>query len=447
MSSLSATISNTPGYEPLSATIADYWRQSYVQAIQALPNLFRYYTLGEAVGSLTADDKSTNGADATYSTGTVPVLGETGWGDARTSARFVSGSHLNLYSAAFNSGWNKDEFTIGFAFKAPNLAFWTTSTRYFFNFLVDSNNFFLMTVLNNTLGVTYRGAGTSKTAQFASGAGEEWYHIAITVSKANDRFRLYVNGLQRGTDLTALPTFSGALSSIRTTLGDYQTTALGPILANIQHFFICNSELTAAQIKTISSPFTIGEKNILIVGDSKATAATGVKSWRTMLRDGLYIPSQTNWTESPTAIGITGISTATMATLVDGHIAAMSTTPDVILYNLGANDVSIPITAQWPIDTNYILDAYHTAFPFAKIYLAKVWRQDTGGIAARIATINNYIDTAVLPGRTAWLAVGMDEGTYLPGSDDGATYTEDGIHYSSAGAMLVAQNWQTGMGY
>lgn len=450
--SLSATIRRKAGWEPLSATIEPHWRPGYLQQIQAIPDLFRYYTLGEAVGALTADDQSANGGDGTYSTGTVPVLGESGWGDGRTSARFPSGSFLNLYSAAFNSGFNRDEFSLVYAFRAPSQAWWAGATHYIFDFQADGNNYFLMNVLNNTFGVTYRGGGTSKTAAFASGAGMDWYHVGVTVSKAADRLRLYINGLQRGVDVTGLPTFTGSFLSTRCTFGEYQTSVTGPFLANAQHLAMVNREMTAAEMKAISSPFTIGEKNILVVGDSKATVATGVKSWRTMLRDGLYIPSKTNWTESPAALAFTGISTHTMRGLVDGHIAAMTTTPNVILYNLGVNDASIEITSEFPVDTNYILDAYHAAFPSTPIKMARVWRRDDGGVyAPRIATMNNYIDTAVLPGRTAWLSVGLDESTILPGDDNGATNTDgdppDGIHYSTVGSMLIADGWQLGMGY
>jgi len=133
-----------------------------------------------------------------------------------------------------------------------------------------------------------------------------------------------------------------------------------------------------------------------------------------------------------------------MKALVDADLAAATYTPRVILFNLGANDVvAIPAEATWKTNLAYILDAFNTKWPGAKVYLMRPWRRNYGAECNSLATwIADVIST-----RSTWASVGPDERVFLEGGDDGATYTYDGVHQNAAGATLTAAQWHAVIGY
>jgi lysophospholipase L1-like esterase len=176
--------------------------------------------------------------------------------------------------------------------------------------------------------------------------------------------------------------------------------------------------------------------NILPYGDSK-TAGAGETSYVPFLCRGI------GTFETPTRIAVGGRSTASAASAVAAELAAASGTPNYICYNLGANDVtSLPAEATWKANTAAILDAMHTKWPSAQIYLARPWRRS---YAAECNTLATWQD-AVMATR-AWAHVGPDERVFLENGDDGARYTSDGVHPTTPdGYILTAAAWKTAMG-
>lgn len=143
-------------------------------------------------------------------------------------------------------------------------------------------------------------------------------------------------------------------------------------------------------------------------------------------------------------LSLGGRTVATGADEIDAELDASSISPQYVLANLGANDVSLglPTEATWKADYQYILDAIHTKWPSAKIYMMRPWRQtyDTecntlAGWIADLVAANSYCYT------------GPDERVFLENGDDGATYTRDGIHPNAAGYALTAAQWQSAIGY
>jgi hypothetical protein len=146
-------------------------------------------------------------------------------------------------------------------------------------------------------------------------------------------------------------------------------------------------------------------------------------------------------------IAVNGATTAAMKATVDADLAAVSSrvTPSFVLYNLGVNDMGdLSNKALWQTNTAYIFDAFHAKWPASKVYAAHVWKQ---GFDAQAATLVGWLDE-LKTGREAWLFDGHDERVWLKGSDDGATMSYDGIHYSNPpGAEECASQWQTALGY
>ena len=147
--------------------------------------------------------------------------------------------------------------------------------------------------------------------------------------------------------------------------------------------------------------------------------------------------------ETPSRIAVGGRSTAAAAAAVDAELAATNGTPDYILYNLGANDASVLVEATWKANTAYILDAMHTKWPNAQIYMARPWRR---GYASNCNTIATWQDSVM--STRSWVHVGPDERVFLENGDDGARYTSDGVHpRAQEGYIVTARAWQSALGF
>lgn len=167
------------------------------------------------------------------------------------------------------------------------------------------------------------------------------------------------------------------------------------------------------------------------MGDSK-TANNAQYSWVKNLDNkynapGLYLAAP--------VLATSGWTSTQLKNAVDAWLATYSSVvaPAWVLINIGANG--------WvEADVQYTLDAIHAAWPNAQARLTGVWKNT--GIQVSAAQI-----ASACTGRTAWCAMGADEFVYLKGSDNGASETYDGQHYSAFGARQAAAAWRTALGY
>jgi hypothetical protein len=124
---------------------------------------------------------------------------------------------------------------------------------------------------------------------------------------------------------------------------------------------------------------------------------------------------------------------------IDANLGDVSGTVTRIAINLGVNEIitTLPAEATWKADYTSIIDSLRAKWPTAEIWLAKPWAQGEG---ANSDTIAGWIDD-IVGGYVSGVAVGPDERTWLENGDDGATYTTDGVHYSSAAQPVCAAEW------
>jgi hypothetical protein len=115
------------------------------------------------------------------------------------------------------------------------------------------------------------------------------------------------------------------------------------------------------------------------------------------------------------------------------------------MVNVGVNDFSLSLTSgEWIGYMQTIIDAIHTKWPRALIYVAKPWSR---GFDATADTFAGWVDTLVAS-RSSFASVGTDERVWLKGSDNGTTMTTDGTHYSvPTGQAENAAQWRTVLGY
>lgn len=199
---------------------------------------------------------------------------------------------------------------------------------------------------------------------------------------------------------------------------------------------------TANEHGAVSSFFltNAGSAYLFAVGDSK----TDSDDWVGLLIASLTNKTGSNWYEIGPRFGVPGYTTAQMKTYIDNNLASVTGTANNITINLGANDMtSMPTQSAFKASLTSIIDSLRAKWSGCKIYVARPWRQGHDTDANNLATwIGEVIATY---GSNVY--AGIDERVVVKGSDDGASETIDGIHYSQAEEPVIAAAWTTSMGY
>jgi lysophospholipase L1-like esterase len=406
--------------------------------------LLRYYQLYDLSGTA-AVDKSTNLANGTY-TGS-PTLGEPGVIASAKSALFGANSYMNFYTAGLAAAYTPDEMTVGVFFKPP-AGWWTDNAQhYLFNLDIDNNNcrrFYKTT--SNVLGLTNLSNSVAKSIQATTFNSYNWTSFIATISRSNDRARLYVNGSPWAAGTTGLETYQGTLSSARALIANLNTTSHAyASLCWQSDFFLATRELTPAEVAIASNPWSGGVTNFLGIGDSKTA---NNPNWRTYVTD-LMGANGKRWVSWPLTYSNGGWTTQNVKDGIDAYLASAVGTPNYIIANLGANDVAAGDPGvTWKTNTMYWISACHVKYPNAQVYLTKSWRRGTSqNIIDGEAAVNTYTDQILAdPTYSSYTHIGVNEADFMPGSDDGATNTQDGIHPTSVGATLWAAAMKTVLG-
>ena len=185
-----------------------------------------------------------------------------------------------------------------------------------------------------------------------------------------------------------------------------------------------------------------GRKCFLVVGDSKVLGLSDDTSPYGNGQNGfpLYLRQSSGMIEVTPRSGYSGKTLADIvSTYLYPDMAQSYFNPDFVLLNIGANDVAaIPAQSTWEANLATCLDAWHTRYPKAHIYITRPWRQTYD---AQCNLLAGYIDN-VIATRSEFAHLGVDERIFLKGSDNGATYTSDGIHPNHLGHVLSANEWR-----
>lgn len=198
----------------------------------------------------------------------------------------------------------------------------------------------------------------------------------------------------------------------------------------------------------LSAPAGLSPRRIFAYGDSytygtgdDTPPAAGQGGYQPILIASLVASTNRGWSEVPSRVGKGGYTAAALKADVDADLAARNgVTPDYILVDVGQNDLaSMPTKAAWVANVGYILDAMHTKWPTAQIYVARVY---SAGYPAETATIDDDWIPTVLSTRTGWASLGIDRRTVLnsPGDLDGSE------HPTRQGYTKMAAAWKVVLG-
>lgn len=221
-----------------------YWRRVLSVAGDAL---IGYWPLWEP-SDVVAFDLAGYQRNAAY---TAVTLNQPGMGDGSACPSFDgSTSFCNIYSAGFAAAFNNQEVTVLAWCKMPSAALTDGVTRRALNIGADSNNVVRISKpnTNNNLSVSYVAGGTNKVVTKASVTTTDWFHIGLTASKSADQVKMYYNGIQDGSTLTALGVWAGALASTLTVIGAGSTVPAAPWNGWIVHLGVWARALSAAEV-------------------------------------------------------------------------------------------------------------------------------------------------------------------------------------------------------
>lgn len=215
----------------------------------------RYNKLNETSGT-TIVDSSTNAYTGTY---TGVDLANTDSPFLPEKAPFWDGTndYGNLYSAAFGTAMNLDEFTVMVWIKVSGAGVWTDGVaRNFFDIerLVFNNEVQIQKLTtNNTVRFRRDGAGVTKLVDVAGFSETTWFCLAISASVAGGGLltagdlRAYKNGVQVGTTQTGNIASTGSgLNSASVVLGASSTTPTNVHSGYLSRFIIWNRPIDAA---------------------------------------------------------------------------------------------------------------------------------------------------------------------------------------------------------
>jgi hypothetical protein len=207
-------INNDSDENPYNWTV-NFTVRTYTEKSLALGSPKQIPVMNETSGT-NADDATSENNDGTYSGVTLnsiasPVAGDNAplWGGVNDT--------LNVFSAGLAADFNGQEFTIGVWVKMSGAGVWTDATeRRILHWQADASNEIRISknTTSNQIQFQYIAGGTTKSITYTIST-TNWFRVELTVSKAGDYMRAYVDGVQVGSTQTGLGTFTGSLTAAR----------------------------------------------------------------------------------------------------------------------------------------------------------------------------------------------------------------------------------------
>lgn len=230
--------------------------KTYLEKVLSIQrsSLIAYWPLTEGGGSVADNAEGTAARDGAY-TG-VELANTAGPGASMGLAGLWDGTsdYVNIYSASLNSAFNNSELTVACWCKVANAGVWTDGLvrrAVVLRASVGNRVLLFRSNANNTAGVQYIAAGIASTVTF-NNPTLNWFHLAITVSKSNDRMKCYLNGLQSGATQTGLTVWTGALETTGCFIGANTNTPTEAWSGYLAHCAVWSSELTASEVALLA---------------------------------------------------------------------------------------------------------------------------------------------------------------------------------------------------
>ena len=210
-------------HEKIFATVLSGGGDRYHKQIIATAPIL-YLPLTES-GGLTAVNYGTLGtaANGTYSGVTLAQIAAPGGG----MAPLFDGANdrINLYSAALAGGFNGALHSLVIWYYIAAATWADGDVRAMLSLGADANNRTTMfkTAAANSVTYFHLAGGTTEAATSTAYASVQWHMATVTLSKAADQFKGYIDGTSIGTSVT-IGTWAGALADTFCNIGVYDNT-------------------------------------------------------------------------------------------------------------------------------------------------------------------------------------------------------------------------------
>lgn len=158
--------------------------------------------------------------------------------------------NVNIYSSDVNSVFNPDEITVVAWAKVSGAGVWSDGTTKLIALLrADINNTYAIYKSGtNTVNFQIISGGVNKDIAVGSISNTGWMQLILTVSKANNEAKAYINGVQVGSTQTGLGTWVGNLTSTTSLIGALSSAGSNPWSGLINDVRLYDRALTAEEI-------------------------------------------------------------------------------------------------------------------------------------------------------------------------------------------------------
>lgn len=381
-------------------------------------NFVGYWPLDEPSGTVVTDI-SGNGRNGVC---TDTVARAEGVGDGKTAYAVDGTNRARLNAASMETAWGSAaEFTLSMWGRVPNATNWNTATLrrlfYLTNFGGSAISAFQTNSAANRLLIEVFTGGTSQSYLLQSVTRTGWFHVGITQSQANNRVRLFFNGVC----CTEVP-WRANMGLADSSLGRH-TSVQEFWIGHMAHFVMAKREATKAEMRTLGTTPSYRPFAFTTIGDS--ITQNFVKPWIHQVLD---------------ARGYVGLSDHAVGGQsimghMDAQVAASATDDaDVIILELGTNDDNAGNMAALQAKVESNIDILRTTNPRATLYYMGTfprWTDNTGATPIDKSNIRAAIQAAcAAKSVTYW-------DTYsTPWIDPGDT--NDGTHPTAAGHAKIA---------
>lgn len=200
------------------------------------------------------------------------------------AAHFGGDSHIDLYSAAFDSWFDGAEGGIICRQQMTSAGSWINGeTQYLVNLRADTNNkiALIKNATSNQVQFQYGGGGTIKNIFLTSHSPTTIQTYSQIWSEVNDAFRAYLNTSQLGATQTGLGTFAGNLLVTNSVIGAFDTTPSSTLEGKVSDFILFNNFNSdfASINTTISNIHTKLDAGTLTAADLNTYFGSGNWVW------------------------------------------------------------------------------------------------------------------------------------------------------------------------
>jgi hypothetical protein len=237
-----AWLRSLPYPDPILATYIDKMNILFSTSV------IRYWPLNDDKDSITIADYSV------YSDYGMPhqvSLGQPGPLDHTCALFNGTTSHINIYSTALETNFNRLEGTAMMWFRIPTSTPWNDGLlRVGLELRSDFGNALHMAKNTpiNQMQAAYIAGGISRTSQYTI-SDYNWHHFCLTWSDSADEWRAYMDGVLGGGLPQNIGTWTGVLDTYTNIIGAYDTTPQLQWSGYLSDVLILNRPATAYEVE------------------------------------------------------------------------------------------------------------------------------------------------------------------------------------------------------